>query len=162
TVALEREAKPVWSNASEVLDGGWPSYEFGEGEILRNANGEPSVRMFARSSADTPNRFSVEVQDSLNEYQQDSFSLVDPDDVARGGQEVAAPLPAVGIANFDQASRILKLTLDKSVGGNSYIEFDTSVKCLGVRPGDVITVSYLKEGLVRQPFRVLKMAPGPN
>src|SRR5215471_13764101 len=162
SLALERPAKPAWSNATEVLEGGWPSYEFGEGEILRNANGEPSVRLYSRSTADTPNRWTVEFQDSLNEYQQDSFSLVDPDDVARSGQEVAAPLPASGIANFDQASRILKLNLDKSVRGNSYIEFDTSVKCLGIRPGDLITVTYLKEGFLRQPFRVLKMAPGAN
>ena len=167
SMALERPSKPEWSNAAEVVDGGWPSYEFGDGSngisgILRNANGEPSVRLFSRSIADTPNRLSVEFQDSLNEYQQDSFSLVDTDDVGCSGQEVAAPLTAIGIANFDQASRILKLNLDKSVRGNTYIEFDTSVKCLGIRPGDLITVTYLKEGFVRQPFRVQKMAPGTN
>jgi Putative phage tail protein len=167
SVAQESPTKPAWSNAMEVLDGGWPSYEFGDGStgvsgILRNANGEPSVRLTSRSTANTPNRWTVEFQDSLNEYQQDSFSLVDPDDVARCGQEVAAPLPALGIANFDQASRILKLNLDKSVRGNTYIEFDTSVKCLGIRPGDLITVTYLKEGFERQPFRVQKMAPGTN
>jgi hypothetical protein len=167
SMVLERPSKPAWSNASEVVDGGWPSYEFGDGSngisgILRNANGEPSVRLFSRSIADTPNRLTVEFQDSLNEYQQDSFSLVEADDVARGGQEVAAPLAAVGIANYDQACRIVKLNLDKSVQGNVYIEFDTSVKCLGIRPGDLITVTYLKEGFLRQPFRVLKMAPGTN
>lgn len=167
TVALERPAKPEWSNASEVLDGGWPSYEFGDGSngisgILRNANGEPSVRVYSRSIADTPNRLTVEFQDALNEYQQDSFSLVDADDLERSGQEVSAGLAAMGIANFDQASRILKMNLDKSVGGNTYIEFDTSVKCLGIRPGDLITVTYLKEGFTRQPFRVQKIAPGTN
>ena len=35
------------------------------------------MRVFSRSMAETPNRFSVEFQDALNEYQQDSFSLVD-------------------------------------------------------------------------------------
>ena len=167
SMALERPSKPEWSNAAEVVDGGWPSYEFGDGSngisgILRKANGEPSVRLYSRSIADTPNRLSVEFQDALNEYQQDSFSLVDTDDVGCSGQEVAAPLAAIGVANFDQASRILKLNLDKSVRGNTYIEFETSVKCLGIRPGDLITVTYLKEGFVRQPFRVLKMAPGTN
>ena len=112
--------------------------------------------------ADTPNRFSVEFQDALNEYQQDSFSLVDADDVARSGQEVAATLSAIGIPNFDQAARILKLNLDRSVRGNTYVEFETSVKAFGVRPGDLITVTYLKEGFDRQPFRVLKIAPGVN
>ena len=110
--------------------------------------------------ADTPNRFSVEFQDALNEYQQDSFSLVDADDVSRSGQEVSQTLAAVGIPNFDQAARILKLNLDRSVRGNTYVEFETSVKAFGIRPGDLITVTYLKEGLNRQAFRVLKIAPG--
>jgi hypothetical protein len=112
--------------------------------------------------ADTPNRFAVEFQDSLNEYQQDSFSLSDPADVARSGQEVSQTLAALGIGNFDQAARILKLNLDKSVRGNTYVEFETSVRSLGIRPGDLITVTYLKEGFTRQPFRVLKIAPGVN
>ena len=122
--------------------------------------GEPSFRVYSRSMADTPNRFTVEFQDSLNEYQQDSFSLVDADDVARSGQEVSQTLAAVGIPNFDQAARILKLNLDRSVRGNTYVEFETSVKAFGIRPGDLITVTYLKEGLNRQAFRVLKIAPG--
>ena len=120
------------------------------------------MRLYSRSMADTPNRFTVEFQDALNDYQQDSFSLVDPDDVARSGQEVSTTLTAIGIPNYDQASRILKVNLDKSVRGNVYIEFDTSVKAFGVRPGDLITVTYLKEGFTRQPFRILKLAPGMN
>lgn len=167
SIAAEMPAKPDWSNSAEPLNGGWPSYEFGDGStgvsgILRRANGEPSVRVFSRSIADTPNRFAVEFQDELNEYQQDGFSLTDPDDVARSGQEVAATLSALGIANYDQAGRILKVNLDKSIRGNTYIEFETSVKAFGVRPGDLITVTYLKEGFERQLFRVLKIAPGVN
>src|SRR5215831_21275136 len=101
---------------------------------MRKPTGEPSFRLYSRSMADTPNRFSVEFQDSLNEYQQDSFSLVDADDVALSGQEVSQTLPALGLANFDQAARILKVNLDKSIRGNTYVEFDTSVKSLGVKP----------------------------
>ena len=128
--------KPEWSNSTEPLDGGWPSYEFGDGSngfraSCGSPNGEPSFRMYSRSMADTPNRFTVEFQDSLNEYQQDSFSLVDADDVARSGQEVSQTLAAVGIPNFDQAARILKLNLDRSVRGNTYVEFETSVKAFG-------------------------------
>jgi hypothetical protein len=165
--AVEQSEKPEWSNSTEPLNGGWPSYEFGDGTngvsgILRKTNGEPSVRVFSRSTAETPNRFSVEFQDALNEYQHDSFSLVDADDVARSGQEVAATLSAIGIPNYDQAARILKVSLDKSVRGNTYIEFETSVKAVGVRAGDLITVTYLKEGFERQQFRVLKIAPGVN
>jgi hypothetical protein len=160
-------SKPQWSNSREPMNGGWPSYEFDDGSngfsgILRKENGEPSVRLFSRSMAETPNRFNVEFQDALNEYQQDSFSVVDPDDVARSGQEVGATLSAIGIPNFDQAARVLKLNLDKAIQGNTYIEFETSVKAFGVRPGDLITVTYLKEGFDRQLFRILKIAPGVN
>ena len=167
TLALEAPTKPPWSNSSQPLAGGWPSYEFGDGSngisgILRRASGEPSVRVYSRSMADTPNQLSVEFQDALNEYQQDSFSLVDPDDAALSGQEISATLNALGLPNYDQAARISKLNLDKSIRGNTYIEFETSVKALGVRPGDLITVTYLKEGFTRQPFRVLKIAPGAD
>lgn len=166
-IAIEAPEKPAWSNAAQPLDGGWPSYEFGDGTdgttaILRRASGEPSVRVFSRSVAETPNRYSVEFQDALNAYQHDSFSVVDPEDVGRSGQEVAATLNAIGIPNYDQAARMLKVAVDKSVRGNTYIEFETSVKALGVRAGDLITVTYFKEGFDRQPFRVLKIAPGVN
>jgi hypothetical protein len=166
-IALEQPSKAPWSNSDQTLNGGWPSYEFGDGSdgssgILRRADGEPSVRVFSRSMADTPNYFFAEFQDELNQYQQDSFSVVNPDDVALSGQEISAALNALGMPNFNQAGRILKLNLDKSVRGNTYIEFDSSVKCIGVRPGDLIAVTYLKEGFQRQPFRVLKVAPATN
>jgi hypothetical protein len=167
SVALQQPTQPAWSNSVEPLNGGWPSYEFDDGStapsgILRRQTGEPSVIVSAKSIADTPNLFVVEFQDSLNGYQQDSYSLVDPNDVALAGQEVSATLQALGIDNYDQAARILKFNLDKSVQGNTYIQFDTSVKAVGIQPGDIITVTYLKEGFQRQPFRVLKITPATN
>jgi hypothetical protein len=167
SIAHEQPEKPAWSNSSEPINRGWPSYEFGDGTngfggILRRRDGSPSLRIYTRRTSDTPNRFSVEFQDSLNEYQQDSYSVVDSDDVATAGQEISASLSVLGLPNYDQASRIVNLFLSKSVYGNTYVEFETSVKCIGIRPGDLITLTYLKEGYIRQLFRVLKIAPGMN
>jgi hypothetical protein len=167
TAASERPKKPANSNSTQTLNGGWPSYEFGDGSnefsgILRKAGGEPSLTVSSRSIADTPNRLTVEFQDALNGYQQDSYSMVDPEDIARAGQEISATLPVLGLPNYDQAARILKCNIDKAVHGNTYITFDTSVKAVGIRPGDLITVTYLKEGFSRQPFRVLKISPVTN
>ncbi len=167
TLALQQPAKSIWSNSTETVNGGWPSYEFGDGTsgisgIRRKENGEPSLRIWSRSTADTPNRYSVEFQDALNEYQQDSVSLVDVDDVGRAGQEITASLNVLGLPNYDQAARIVKFNLDKSIEGNCYVEFETSVRAVGLRPGDVISLTYLKEGFDRQPLRVLKIAPGMN
>jgi hypothetical protein len=167
TIALQQPTQMAWSNSTAQLNEGWPSYEFGDGTngfsgILRQASGEPSVTVSSRPIADTPNNFTVEFQDSLNGYQQDSFAVVDPDDVTLAGQEVTAGLMAIGIPNYDQAGRILQFNLDKAVKGNVYIEFNTSVKAFGVRPGDIVTVTYLKEGFNRQPFRLLKISPATN
>src|SRR5579871_1166565 len=167
TLALERNVKPDWSNSSAQLNGGWPSYEFGDGSngysgIMREVDGSPSVIVTSRSIADTPNLLTVEFQDALNSYQQDSYQLADPVDIAETGQEVSTSLTALGIPNYDQAARILKFTLDKSIRGNTYVQFLTSVKAFGIRPGDLITLTYLKEGFDRQPFRVLKISPATN
>jgi hypothetical protein len=167
TIALERPSQPAWSNSTETLNGGWPSYEFGDGStgfsgILRNASGAASVVLTSRSIADTPNDMSVEFQDSLNGYQQDSYEMVDSGDIALTGQISSATLMALGLPQYDQAARILKFNLDKSILGNTYIEFQTSVQAFGVSPGDIITVTYLKEGFTRQPFRVLKISPATN
>jgi Putative phage tail protein len=167
TIALQQPAQLAWSNSTEPLNGGWPSYEFGDGSngfsgIMRRQNGEPSVTVTCRPISDTPNSYNVEYQDSLNGYQQDSFSVSDPDDIELTGQEVTASLMAVGLPNYDQAGRILQFNLDKSVLGNTYIQFETSVMAVGIRPGDIITFTYLKEGYTRQPFRVLKISPATN
>lgn len=167
TIAKQQPVRPAGSNSTAELDGGWPAYEFGDGSngfggILRKANGEPQFRVWSRSTAETPNRLTIEFQDSFNEYQQDGLSLVDMDDVVRGGQEISAPLTALGVACYEQAVRIARQQLDKTIHGNTYIDFETSVKGIGLRPGDLIAVTYLKEGFERQPFRVVRVSPSAN
>ncbi len=76
-------------------------------------------------------------------------------------QEVAGSLDAVGISCSNHAQRMLLLALNRSIQGNLLIEFDTSVKALGLTPGDLITVTWSKENLTRTPFRIVKIAPGP-
>ncbi len=166
-LALQQPAKAAGSNSTETLNGGWPCYEFGDGTsgfsgILRKESGEPSIKFWSKSAADSSNRFSVEFQDAFNEYQQDSLSLVDVDDVLLTGQEISASLNALGIPNFHQAARIIQLQLNKSIWGNKYVQFETSVRGVDLRPGDLITLTYLKEGYARQAFRVQSVSPGLN
>ncbi len=167
SIALQQPTQGPYSNSTESLNGGWPTYEFGDGTtgvsgILRKPTGEPNVVVSSRNIADTPNSLSIDFQDDLNGYQQDSYTVVDPDDVILTGQQVTATLMAIGLPDYDQAARILQFNLDKSLQGNTYIQFETSVRGFGIRPGDVITVTYQKEGFNRQPFRVLKISPATN
>jgi len=167
TLAVQHPTKPDGSNATEPLLEGWPAYEFGDGSsahsgILRRANGESTVRLWSRSAADCPNRLNLEFQDAFNEYQQDSLSMMHVDDIQANGQEVSTTLNALGLPNFDQAARIAERQLRRSVEGNTYAEFETSVRALHLRPGDLITLTYLKEGFQRQPFRIVSISPELN
>lgn len=167
TIAAQQPNLPDGGNSTETLNGGWPAYEFSDGSepfsgIVRNPNGTSTVRLVSRSIAETSNRLSVEFQDESNEYQQDSLSLVDADDSALIGYEISSQSTALGIANFSQATRVLLRQLDKSTDGNLFIEFQTSFRALKVRPGDIIAVTYLKEGFIRVPFRVVKLSPSMN
>lgn len=167
TLAVQQPVKPAGSNSVETLDGGWPAYEFSDGSaafsgLLRRPDGSPAVRLWSRSGADTPNRLAVEFQDEFNEFQHDSLALVDVDDSLLTAREVTAGFAAVGLPNFDQATRMLRLQLNKTIRGYTFIDFETSVRGVGLSPGDLITITYLKEGLIRKPFRVVKLAPGKD
>lgn len=161
TLAAQQPTQASGSNSTETLNGGWPAYEFGDNAfsgIARRSNGEVSFSVSSLSAANSPNRYTVEFQDQFNEYQQDSLSLVDVNDELLCGQDVVVSLTALGLPNLDQAVRAAALQLYKSVYGNAYIEFETSVKAVGLRPGDIITVTYSKEGFDRQPFRITEIS----
>jgi putative tail protein len=165
TLANQQPTKPPGSNSTETLNGGWPAYEFGDNAfsgILRGSGGASSLTVTSSSTANTPNHYTVEFQDEFNDYQQDSLSLLAIDDFVVTGQDVTASLTALGLPNFDQAKRATALQLYKSVYGNTTVEFGTSVKGIGLTPGDIISVTYAREGFSRQPFRITKLSPGVN
>lgn len=167
TIAGQQPTLPDGGNSTDNLNGGWPAYEFSDSSapfsgIVRAPGGASTVRLSSRSIAETSNRLSVEFQDESNEYQQDSFSVVDADDAALIGHEISSQSTALGIANYSQANRVLLRQLDKSTKGNQFVQFQTSFRALKVRPGDIIALTYLKEGFTRVPFRVVKLSPSMN
>ena len=167
SLAVQQATKSSDSNSTATLNGGWPVYEFSDDTapysgMLRKQDGSPSVRLWSRITADTPNRLVVEFQDEFNGYQQDSLSLVDFDDAQLTSRDVRAVFPAIGFPNFSQATRMLQLQLNKAIQGYTYVDFETTVRGVGLKPGDIITITYAKEGLTRQPFRVVKLVPGKN
>ena len=169
SLLLQQPTKPEGSNALNPLNGGWPAYVYADGStpgltsaILRKPDNSISVRLWSRAIADTPNRFSIEFADLFNEYQQDSLAVLDADDINRTRQEITGQLAADGLPTFDQAGRCLKFFLDRSLKGNRYITFETSVKALGQNVGDIITLTYVKEGFIDQPFRIIKIEPSTN
>ena len=55
TLALQQPSLPDGSNSTEMLNGGWPAYEFSDGSatfsgLVRNANGAPAIRLWSQIS----------------------------------------------------------------------------------------------------------------
>jgi hypothetical protein len=167
TLAGQGASERASSNSTQTLNGGWPAYEFGDGlngfsGILRTDAGTSTFRIYRRATSETANRLSVEFQDAFNSYQTDSLSLVDYADAEAQGCEIAATSGALGLPHLDQATRALRLQLQKNLRGNHYAEFETTVQALGLRPGDLIALSHQREGLDRAPYRVLRLKPATN
>jgi len=167
TLAAQQSFLPDGGNSSETLNGGWPAYEFSDASapfsgIARDPHGRSTVLLSSNSVAETSNCLNVEFQDEFNEYQQDSLSTVNSEDVALIGYEISSQSTAMGITNYSQATRVLLRQLDKATEGNLYINFVTSFRALKVRPGDIIAVTYQREGFTRTPFRVVRISPAMN
>lgn len=167
TIRQQQLSAPDGTNSISQLDGGWPTYEFSDDSapfsgIVRADSGASTVRLISRSMAEISNRLSVEFQDEESEFQQDSLSIIDSSDSSLIGYEISSQSSALGLPNYNQATRVLLRQLDKSIKGNLFVEFQTSFRALKVRPGDLITLTYLKEGFQRQIFRVVRLAPSTN
>ena len=167
SVGDQQPVKAAHSNATSQLNGGWPSFEANDGStdsctILADRGGDIDLRLFCQPTSQTPNRLTVEYQDSRNDYLNGSLSLVDLDDVARAGSEIPGIFRAIGIPTKSQAERVLSKQLARSVDGNLFAEFTTTVKGLGMQPGDIIGVTSTAYELDRVPFRVLRLSPGLN
>lgn len=167
SIADQHPTLPYGSNAQAPLDGGWPAYEFGDGTagsygILLTERGEPTLELFSKSHAETPNRVTIEYIDPNNDYVSDVYSLIDLDDIVRVGQEIGTKAGAVGVSGQAQANRVCRKHLAKNLDGNLFVEFETTIKAIFLRPGDIITINVPNAGLVRRPFRIVSVAPSFN
>jgi hypothetical protein len=167
TISDQQSAKAAHSNATSPLNGGWPSFEANDGStgdctILANKQGDIDLRLFCQPTSQTSNRLTVEYQDSRNDYVNGSLSLVDLDDVVTAGSEIPGIFRGLGIPTQSQAERVLSKELARTVDGNLFAEFSTTVKGLGMQPGDIITLTSGDYELARAPFRVLRLSPGLN
>jgi len=167
TIAVQQPEKPIGSNSLESINGGWPAYEFcngsaGFGGIVLGAHKEPSLRMYSKPHNEVTNQISVDFVDPHNEYISDTFTLTDVDDVIQVGQKVRSRLVAAGVTGEAQALGLCRRILERRLRGNLFAEFQSSIKAILLRPGDLITISLPAAGLTRQLFRILSVAPGLN
>ncbi len=166
-IGVVHPVKPLHSNAQSAISGGWPAFDFGDGGngsegIIVDESGSARLRLWSRATSQCPNRYQIEFQDSLADFRQSGLSMTDIDELAATGQEVSSTHPALGVVSSMHAQQILRLSLHKGQRGNQYVEFESSVQAIGLRPGDIISLTYSRWGVDRKLFRVLTIEPFQN
>lgn len=110
---------------------GYYAHKFDETNII-----EDTFRITTRTIADTPTRVSFSYQDELNDFQNDTQTVIDPDAyISSGNQIIDVPLQVLGIPNYDQGLRLGNVNLSESLrgnprddaGGTLYFEFETGM-----------------------------------
>jgi hypothetical protein len=141
---------------------GYVAYRFTEDNAI-------SVRGIPRPISDSPNRVQFQFQDAENNFSATSLAISESYDVERVGSEVSQSIDANCIANYDQASRIGKMTLKETLRGNpqgdtrgtQWFEIRTSIRAIRIMIGQIVSINWTRLGLVDELFRVASTA-GPS
>jgi len=117
--------------ADGVGDNGsaYVAYLIDDAVILQDGKGQPQMEgPYALANAQSPNSISFGFQDADNGFQDDSISVVDPDDVARaagyqlGGAQIPAGYTVRGVSSFDQGIRTCNVILAENFRGNPWLD----------------------------------------
>lgn len=146
------------------------AYSFALSSIVQDGKGNPDLQRTSLPTAQTPNQFTVQFQDSFRAYVTDTVNLANVWESNQFGAPVIGTVGANGLMSVDAATRIAQLALFKAHGrrnsgnqilsrGNLFATFTSSVKAIGVGIGSFIQLSYLKEGWTNKAFRVVQISP---
>lgn len=148
-----------------VTTNGFSAYAFNESNSWGLKRGGMPI-------ASMPNRVSFPFQDSAQTYAISQYSLVDPDDVMRVGQETPGGLQVQpeGIASYNHAMRCAKLGLSKihrgnpanDTSGTDWWEWSTSFRGCKLTIGQIVDLTNVKYGMSRQMVRLTEIKPSRN
>lgn len=133
-----------------VTANGYVAWKFDYSSIIRESNKDSSLVIDQLDIKDSINTISFAFSDEDNQYQQDSLTLIDSNDVQRVDQQVNGQIPVIGIPNFDQSKRVgatwlarkLRGNARQDTGGSYLITIRTSFKCVHLRMGHIVLVGY--------------------
>jgi hypothetical protein len=158
--------------ANGTTESGYSAYHFDSAAILKRDR-PTTLKTIARPVSETPNRIAFNFADRAYTFAQSSISMVDSEDVARIGREIAGGGSAVapeGITYYDQAYRQGKTLQAETHRGNAagttqgtiWAELETSFRAVHLRVGHIVHVTSARYNWSLQPFRVMKIQPARN
>jgi hypothetical protein len=162
-----------------VSQTGYVAYSFDASNITKSDDGRLSLNIRQLTNQDAASKASVTFQNRENSFSQDSATIVDTEDVARLGFEVASGnFTVVGPQTFDHVRRVVLTWMAENYRGNARLDYtgsaigdtggtliaelETTVKAIHLVVGHIVMLSDLQHGLVNQPFRIIKVQPSVN
>ena len=186
TLASQQGAQVPGSNynnpiSSKLVTGqaanGYVAYDFNESNIVKR-NGKSTLQITQSPVQGAANRISFTFQNAENYYANETLTVVDTEDVARVGQELPGSMAVDGIITHDHGMRAVSTWMAESYRGNPRLsadgqsigdtggtlafEFETSVKAVHLKLGQICRLSYQQYGIVNWLFRVTKIQPATN
>lgn len=138
-----------------VVAGGYVAWKFSYSDILPQGNGESSLQIDQLDIKTAPNKISIPFTDEDNQYQEDSITVVDAQDITRVERPIEGTISAAGLLNFDTAQRVISVWMAENSRGNarfdsggSYlISFNTTFRCQHLSVGDIVLMDYPQLGI---------------
>lgn len=142
-------------NSSGQVAGGYAAWKFTYSDILPDSSGNSSLSIDQLDTKSAPNKISLGFSDEDNQFQEDSITIVDSQDITRVGRPVEGTISAAGLMSFDQAQRIIEVWLAENFRGNARfdsggtytINFKSTFRCQHISVGDIVLMDYPQLGI---------------
>jgi hypothetical protein len=169
---------PVPSTTVEgVPTNGYVAYRFNETNIIKE-DGQTTLSITETGTNDSPNKVDVRFQNRENAFSLDRLAVVDTEDVARVGNDVAGSFVLEGPQTFDHIRRVSATWFAENFRGNSRLdylgsaigdtggtlmfEFKTTIKGIHLGIGQICLFSDQQHGIDNQLIRITRIQPSMN
>lgn len=136
-----------------------PIYDLTEDDFI--ADDEP-VKCTRSDQADIYNSVKIEYKNRENNYNIEVIEAQDLANIELYGLRAADTQKAHLICTTDIAQRTAQLALDRGIAVRNTYTFKLPLKYILLDPMDIVTLTYKRMGLDREPVRILKIEENDN
>ena len=136
-----------------------PIYDLTEDDFLDD---DEPVKCTRSDQADIYNSVKIEYKNRANEYNIEVVEAQDLANIELYGLRAADTTKAHQICTTDIAQRTAQLALERGIAVRNTYTFKLPLKYILLDPMDIVTLTYKRMGLDREPVRIIKIEENDN
>lgn len=136
-----------------------PVYDLTENDFLDD---DEPIKCTRSDQADIYNSVKIEYKNRANDYNIEVVEAQDLANIELYGLRAADTTKAHQICTTDIAQRTAQLALDRGIAVRNTYNFKLPLKYILLDPMDIVTLTYKRLGLDREPVRILKIEEDEN